>query len=152
MVLELPSEFPKADEIIDFENDSAIVSSYKKYKDQVKDDRIKAFFTMAPAIGFGFHNSEQTNKITAPILIVAGKGDSVALVKSNAEVYYRLSKIHLFDENIGHYIFLNEATEFGKKMVPVIPIDKPGVDRKKIHQETSKLALEFFKTRKIENN
>lgn len=145
---EMPAEFPETDEIIDFENDSLIVSSYNKYKNHVKDDRIKAFFVMAPAIGFGFHSKEQTDKITAPIFIVAGKGDLVAPVKNNAEKYHSLiktSKIHLFDKNVEHYIFLNESTEFGKEVAPEITIDNPTVDRKKIHKKTLELALDFFK-------
>lgn len=146
---EMPSEFPETNEIIDFENDSLIVSSYNKYKNQVKDDRLKAFFVMAPAIGFGFHSKEQTDKITEPIFIVAGKGDLVAPIKKNAEKYHSLiktTKIHLFDKNVGHYVFLNEPTEFGKEVAPAITIDNPSVDRKKIHEETLKLALEFFKS------
>ncbi len=143
----MPNEFPETDEIIDFENDSLIVLSYHRYKDHVKDERMKAFFTMAPAIGFGFHTKEQTNKITAPVFIVAGKGDTVAPVASNAEVYHDLiktSEIHLFNTNVGHYVFLNESTEFGKKVAPLITVDNPEVDRKEIHKETLKLAVDFF--------
>lgn len=143
----MPSEFPETDEIIDFENDSLIVSSYLKYKDHVKDERIKAFFTMAPAIGFGFHTRKQTNKITAPIIIVAGKGDAVAPVELNAEVYHNLietSKMHLFNTNVGHYVFLNESTEFGKKVAPLITVDNPEVNRKEIHEKTLELAIDFF--------
>lgn len=145
---EMPAEFPKTDEIIDFENDSLIVSSYNKYKSQVKEDRIKAFFVMAPAIGFGFHSKEQTGKITAPIFIVAGKGDTNTPIENNAKIYHSLiktSKIHLFDKNVGHYVFLNEPTEFGKEVAPEITIDKPAVDRKEIHEKTLGLALDFFK-------
>lgn len=144
----MPFEFPETDEIIDFENDSLIVSSYNKYKNQVKDDRFKAFFVMSPAIGFGFHSKMQTAKITAPIFIVAGKGDLVAPVKKNAEKYHSLiktSKIYLFDKKVGHYVFLNEPTEFGKEVVPEITVDNPTVDRKKIHEKTLELALDFFK-------
>ncbi|MBS9460974.1 hypothetical protein KIM67_01030 [Flagellimonas sp. 389] len=145
---EMPAEFPKTDEIIDFENDSLIVSSYNKYRNLVKDDRIKAFFVMAPAIGFGFHSTAQTEKITAPIFIVAGKGDTNTPIKNNAEKYNRLiktSQIHLFNEDVNHYVFLNEPTTFGKDIAPEITIDKPTVSRKKIHEETLKLALDFFK-------
>ncbi len=143
----MPSEFPETDEIIDFDNDSLIVLSYNTYKDYVKDERIKAYFVMAPAIGFGFHSKEQTNEITAPIFIVAGKGDLVAPVKKNAEKYHLLiksSKMHLFDKNVGHYIFLNEATEFGKEVAPSITVDNPGVDRNEIHEKSLELAVEFF--------
>lgn len=145
---EMPAEFPKTDEIIDFDTDSLIVSSYHTYKDHVKDDRIKAFFVMAPAIGFGFHSKEQTNKISAPVFIVAGKGDANTPVKNNAVKYNDLiktSKIHLFGKDVGHYVFLNESTEFGKQIAPEITIDKPTVSRKAIHEETLVLALDFFK-------
>ncbi|WP_438712594.1 alpha/beta hydrolase family protein [Aquimarina muelleri] len=145
----MPTEFPETDEIIDFEKDSLIVSSYNKYKNHVKDKRIKAFFVMAPAIGFGFHSPEQTDKITAPIFIVAGKGDLIAPVKNNAEKYHNLiktSEIHLFDKKVEHYVFLNESTEFGKKVAPAITMDNPTVERKKIHEKTLELALEFFKS------
>lgn len=145
---EMPPEFPKTDEVIDFDTDSLIVSSYLKYKDHVKDNRIKSFFVMAPAIGFGFNSEEQTQEITAPIFIVAGKGDSNTPVKKNAEHYHSLiktSQLHLFGEDVNHYVFLNEATDFGKEVAPIITIDKPTVDRKLIHEETLNLAVEFFK-------
>lgn len=143
----LPPEFPKTDEVIDFANDSLIVNSFNKYNKQVKDNRIKAFFAIAPAIGFGFHSKEQTKEITAPIFIIAGKGDTETPVKRNAENFHKLipsSKLHLFDESIGHYVFLNEGTEFGKKILPEITIDPPNVNRKEIHNATAKMALEFF--------
>ncbi|MEO9512989.1 MAG: hypothetical protein ABJN84_07395 [Flavobacteriaceae bacterium] len=145
----MPAEFPQTDEIIDFEKDSLIVSSFNKYKDSVKEDRIKAFFVMAPAIGFGFHSKEQTKEITAPVFIIAGKGDTNTSIKSNAENYHSLietSQIHLFDENVGHYVFLNEPTPFGREVAPEITVDKPLVNRREIHEETLKLAISFFKS------
>ncbi len=144
----LPPEFPETDEIIDFQTDNIIMSSYNKYKNSVKDDRIKAFFVMAPAIGFGFHSEKQTEKITAPIYIVAGKGDTNTPIKENALKYHDLiktSEIYLFDEFVNHYVFLNEATEFGKEVAPVICVDHPNTDRKQIHEKTLELATIFFK-------
>ncbi|MCK8523920.1 hypothetical protein M0D21_20250 [Aquimarina sp. D1M17] len=144
----MPPEFPQTDEVINFDTDSLIVASYKTYKNQVKDPRIKAFFVMAPAIGFGFHSQEQTKEITAPIFIIAGKGDSNTPIKNNAQKYHNLiktSSLHLFDEHVDHYVFLNEATAFGKKVAPAITIDHPNVNRKEIHDKTVNLAVEFFK-------
>ena len=145
---EMPPEFPKTDEEIDFDTDPQVVNSYKKYKDKVKDNRIKAFFVMAPAIGFGFHSKNQTKSIDAPILIVAGRGDTNTPIKGNAQVYHRListSKLHLLGDKVNHYIFLNEGTELGKKVMPTITIDLPGVDRKVIHGQVSQMAIAFFK-------
>ncbi len=144
----LPPEFPETDEVIDFENDSLIVASYKTYKDQVKDERIKAFFVMAPAIGFGFYSPEQTKEIAAPIFIVAGKGDTNTPIAANAENYHKLiknSELHLFNEFVNHYIFLNEGTAFGKEVIPNLTIDHPTVVRKEIHKKTAALAIDFFK-------
>lgn len=144
---EAPPEFPKTDEKIDFDKDSLIVASYLKYKDKVKDNRIKAFFVMAPAIGFGFHTKEQTKAITAPVFIVAGKGDTNTPVDGNAKHYHKLittSKLHLLGDKVNHYVFLNEPTEFGKKVAPAITIDDASVNRKKIHEEVTQLALKFF--------
>ncbi|MEW7291031.1 alpha/beta hydrolase family protein [Aquimarina sp. 2304DJ70-9] len=144
---EMPPEFPKTDEHIDFDTDSLIVASYNTYKDQVKDKRIKAFFVMAPAIGFGFHSEKQTETITAPIYIVAGKGDTNTPIQYNAQQYHRLIKsstLHLFDEHVNHYVFLNEATAFGKEVAPTITIDHPNVNRGEIHQKTVDLAIDFF--------
>tara|TARA_R110002072_G_scaffold106447_3_gene232487 strand:+ start:124 stop:1161 length:1038 start_codon:yes stop_codon:yes gene_type:complete len=144
---ELPPEFPVTDEVIDFKNDSLIISSYNTYGKQVKDARIKAFFTMAPAIGFGFHNKEQTKEITAPIFIVAGKGDINTPIKNNALKYHKLietSQLYLFDGDVNHYVFLNEPTDFGKQVAPEITIDPQGVDRAAIHNKVLELAIDFF--------
>jgi predicted dienelactone hydrolase len=145
---EMPPEFPKTEEIIDFDTDSLIVASYNKYKDQVKDNRIKAFFVMAPAIGFGFYSTEQTKTITAPVFIVAGKGDTNTPIEYNAQNYHRLikgSQLYLFGKHVNHYVFLNEATDFGKEILPRLTVDHPTVNRKAIHKKTVELAIDFFK-------
>lgn len=144
---ELPPEFPQTEEIIDFDQDSLILASYQQYKNQVKDERFKAFFVMAPAIGFGFHKPEQTQTITAPIMIVASKGDSNTPIAYNALQYHQLipsSELHLIHEKADHYVFLNEATKFGKTVAPAITIDASEINRQQIHQEVSTLAIDFF--------
>jgi len=144
---ELPPEFPKTDEVIDFQNDSLIVHSYETYKNKVKDHRMKAFFVMAPAIGFGFHSKEQMRAIDKPVFIVAGKGDTNTPIQHNALNYHELiisSELHLFNEHVNHYVFLNESTEFGKKVAPKITIDHEKIDRKEIHDKVVEMALDFF--------
>ncbi len=144
---ELPPEFPHTTELINFESDSLILASYHHYKDKVKDDRFSAFFVMAPAIGFGFHSKSQTAEITAPIFIVAGQGDANCPISENALRYHELiptSQLHLLDENTGHYVFLNEPTEFGKQIAPAICIDHAKVDRGEVHKKVFELAKDFF--------
>ena len=147
MPTKLPPEFPETDEVIDYGSDSEISESFQKYAGQVKDDRFKAFFVMAPAIGFGFHAAEQVVAIDRPIYIVAGRGDRETPVTTNALNFHRIipqSEIFLFDEPVGHYVFLNEATAFGKQVVPSICVDAEGVDRADVHAKTAELALTFF--------
>ena len=144
-----PPEFPKTDEVIDFETDSLILASYDKYRHKVKDERFKSFFVMAPAIGFGFHSKEQTKTITAPVFIVAGQADEICPIEENALKFKDLiptSEAHIFDGKVGHYVFLNEATDFGKEVAPFICVDPPGVDRADIHRQTTEMAVRFFES------
>jgi predicted dienelactone hydrolase len=143
----LPPEFPETDEVIDFENDAEITASFAQWGPRVKDDRIKAGFVMAPAIGFGFYDAAQTAAIDIPIFIVAGQGDRQTPVAMNAGNYHALipgSQLHLFGEDVGHYVFLNEGTEMGRQAVPFLLQDPPGVDRGEIHAQTAAMAVEFF--------
>ena len=55
------------------------------------------------------------------------------------------SQFLLIKGKAGHYVFLNEAAEPVKKNAPVYFTDDPTVDRHKIHQQVSTLAVEFFK-------
>lgn len=142
-----PPEFPETNEEIDYVNDPELVASFHRWAQRVKDDRIKAAFVMAPAIGFGFHDPRQTAEIDIPIFIVAGNGDRQTPVETDAGNYHRLiptSEIHLFEAPVGHYIFLNEGTAMGKQAVPMILQDAPGVDRGLIHAKTAKMAAAFF--------
>lgn len=143
----LPPEFPETDEPIDYATDPEIVASYQRWNDQVKDERFHAFFVMAPAIGFGFHREEHTADIDRPISIVCGEGDGETPAESNAVNFHRripTSELHLFPAPVGHYVFLNEATELGRQVAPFICVDPPGVDRAKIHAETAARAIPFF--------
>ena len=143
----LPPEFPKTDEKIDYATDAELNASFAKYNERVKDERLRAFFVMAPAIGFGFYQPEQTAAIDAPIFIVSGKGDKETPIKKNALVYDRLissSQVHLFGKRVGHYVFLGEATKFGRKVAPFVCKDHRSVDRAEIHEQTTELMLAFF--------
>lgn len=143
----IPPEFPDTTEKIDLFYDEKIVTSFNRYHNRIKDSRIKAFFVMAPAIGFGFNHPRQVKDITAPILIVAGKGDTNTPITSNAQVYHQLIKssaLYLFDKPVNHYTFLNEGTEFGKSILPAITIDHPDINRKEIHDKSIQLAIDFF--------
>lgn len=147
MEKDLPPEFPETAGRIHLLNDQELNQSYELFAGRVKDKRIKSFFVMAPALGSGFDSSQQFESVTAPVFMVAGRGDTNTPIASNAQNYHRListSKLTLFNEFVGHYVFLNEPTEFGKKVAPDICVDHPRVNRKEIHDTVFTLAKEFF--------
>ena len=45
---------------------------------------------------------------------------------------------------MGHYTFLAEPTELGRRLLPELCIDAPGVERAAIHRQVGELAAAFF--------
>ncbi|MFI5139111.1 MAG: alpha/beta hydrolase family protein [Sphingobacteriales bacterium] len=115
----------------------------------LKDSRIKAFFAICPAIGQGFVNKEQFAAIQSPVYIVGAQSDSIAPVKTNAKHYHELikgSKLMVTEGKIGHYVFLNEATDAYKRQAPFIFTDDVSVNRRQVHERVGQSAVEFFKS------
>jgi predicted dienelactone hydrolase len=101
---------------------------------------------MAPALGPAFAPAS-LYKITIPVAIVAGAGDSIVPVDANAK-YFAAQVPHaaltLFPGGVDHYTFLDECTPEGVSAVPQLCADRPGVDRAAIHKQTIDLAAKFF--------
>ena len=55
-------------------------------------------------------------------------------------------QLELFGRDVGHYVFLCEATEIGRCDEPVICADGPGVDRRAIHDQAAAMAERLFKS------
>jgi predicted dienelactone hydrolase len=109
------------------------------------DKRIKAVFAIAPVLGNIF-SEEGLSSIQIPVRIVVGEADQLAPVQENAAHF----AMHLKDAeltvlgSVGHYTFLGEGTEAGKKAAPMFCVDENGVDRAIVHQKVSRWAKEFF--------
>lgn len=115
----------------------------KSYHDQ----RIGAYFIMAPAVGDLSPSS--IREIQAPVFVIYGAGDEVLPVAEHAEKILGLlpkAEHHRFDSPAGHFIFLRRPTELGRAVIPHHLIrDAEGVDRSAIHQKTRSLARDLFK-------
>jgi predicted dienelactone hydrolase len=112
-----------------------------------KDGRIKAFVSLSPALGLGFNSTEQTKNIDSPVLIFGAENDQIAPIKTNAAFYSQLihdSKFKLLKGKVGHYIFLNEATEDLKKEARKYYVDDITVNRKEIHKNVETEIIYFF--------
>jgi predicted dienelactone hydrolase len=137
-------EFPG---LADAFNEESVTRSFENCP-PLKDNRIKAFFAICPAVGQGFNNKNQFATINDPVYIVGAESDSIAPVKTNAWHYHELinkSKFTLIKGKVGHYVFLSEAIEDVKKDAPIFFTDDPSVSRHEIHETVAQLAADFFK-------
>jgi predicted dienelactone hydrolase len=50
----------------------------------------------------------------------------------------------IFAGAVDHYTFLDECTPEGRSTMAAICVDKPGVDRAAVHDQTIDLATKFF--------
>jgi len=115
-----------------------------------KDERIKAVFAMAPALGPGM-TAEGLSQIDIPAAIIAAKDDDLITPAYHAEHYAR----HIPDSQLtlipkgGHFVFVTTCT-FIPKVVDffITEIDMCGrnieLDRATVHADVANMAIEFF--------
>jgi len=118
----------------------------KQIPDNLKDERIKAFVALSPALGLGFSTKDQF-KVQAPVLIIGTDNDKIAPVKSNAAKYHRFiptSQLQVLKGNLGHYIFLPKVKEYSAAEAIYFE-DPKGVDRTEVHREVGEMIIDFLK-------
>jgi predicted dienelactone hydrolase len=114
--------------------------------DSYRDPRIRAVFAIAPAVASAF-SPESLQKIAIPVEIVAGEADKIAPPAENAQFFaanIKGAKLTILPGGVAHYTFLDVGTETGKKQLPQLFVDNPGVDRKAVHDQVAQMAAEFF--------
>ena len=114
--------------------------------DSYRDPRIRAVFAIAPAVARAF-TPESLQKIGIPVEIVAGAADSIAPPAENAQFFaanIKGAQLTILPGGVGHYTFLDVGTEAGKKQLPQLFVDNPGVDREAVHQQVAEMAAGFF--------
>lgn len=140
--LEIP-EYPNLAKYLD---DSTLLAGAKNYP-PLHDKRIKAFFSISPALGPGFISAKQVKDIAGPVCIVGSQSDSIAPVKTNALRYHELikgSQYYVNPGKTGHYVMLQEAIDEVKKEAPTYFTDDPSVSRHQVHLKVDSLAVGFF--------
>ncbi|MEM8977382.1 MAG: signal peptidase, partial [Pseudomonadota bacterium] len=122
--------------------------SMDRHSKSYQDSRVKAVVSIAPAPPVRAFEPHSLQEIAIPVHIIVGRGDTEApfdecalwLQKQNAAF-----DVDLLDTNVGHYVFLPEATETGKKLEPSICSDPDGVDRRAIHDNTVAATEQLFR-------
>jgi predicted dienelactone hydrolase len=141
---EFPDSITKSAELARTDPDfaAALRDSGKSYREP----RIRAVFAIAPALAPAF-TPESLAAIAIPVAIVAGAGDPIVPVAENAERYAAAiphAELTVFPGAVGHYTFLDLCTPEGRKALPSLCLDAPGVDRAAIHRGTIEHAATFF--------
>lgn len=114
--------------------------------DSYRDPRIRAVFAIAPAVAQAF-TPESLHAIAIPVEIVAGAADPIAPPADNAQFFasnITAAKLTILPGGVAHYTFLDVGTEAGKKQLPQLFVDNPGVDREAVHKQVSQMAVDFF--------
>lgn len=114
----------------------------------LKDDRLKAVFSIAPSLGEGFVRQRQVAQVRVPVYIIGSQSDSMSPVRPNARHYHQLivgSGYYEFPGKTGHYVMLNEAIEEVKKSDPTYFTDDPSVNRHAVHERVIELSTQFFR-------
>ena len=112
------------------------------------DPRVKAVFLMAPAT-WCYSNPKALKSLKTPVAIAATVSDEVLAFDEHMQpliIQSVPSRLKLLRNGATHFVFLNRASESGRKILGErVFQDPPGVDRNEIHHEIGAFAVDFFK-------
>jgi predicted dienelactone hydrolase len=86
-------------------------------------------------------------QINIPVEIVAGAADRIAPPAENAQFFaanIKNATLTILPGAVGHYTFLDVGTDVGKRQLPDLYVDNPGVDREAVHKQVAQMAADFF--------
>ncbi|MDB5634747.1 MAG: hypothetical protein JWR49_3602 [Tardiphaga sp.] len=112
-----------------------------------RDARFKSALLLATGRGLLGFNEASLAAIEAPARIVIGGADPTLHAATWLHRYMRGSTLDVLAPEVGHYVFLPEATEAGRRATPATCVDAPGVNRAAIHERIAAAAKELFGAR-----
>jgi predicted dienelactone hydrolase len=143
-----PREFPDlADHLPGLLESSAIFrDSWARMSDCYLDTRVKAALMLAPGNSVLGCSEDGLRLITTPSRIVVGGSDFVLPVSNWLHERLATSALDRLAAEVGHYVFLPQATDAGRQASPDCCIDAPGVDRSSVHVHIAAVAAELFQS------
>ncbi|WP_028793659.1 alpha/beta hydrolase family protein [Thalassobaculum salexigens] len=145
-----PREFPDlSDRFEDLLRRSApFRASLERQSRSYADPRVRAVVAFAPAPPVRGFRPDSLAGIRLPVSIMVGRADLEA-PHEDCALWLRQQNpafaVELLGETVGHYVFLNEATDFGRAEAPEICLDPPGIDRRAIHDQAAAFAEAHFR-------
>jgi predicted dienelactone hydrolase len=110
-----------------------------------RDPRVKAVFSIAPAMGEGF-KPQGIKQARIPVLLITGGHDIITPAALNANYFHT----HIKDSEIlkiscaEHYTFLNTCSPLGTRRFPHMCEDRSSINRHKVHRETARRIVVFL--------
>ena len=146
-----PPEFPDLPDRVEglLRSSPTFRASLERQSLTYADPRIRAVTAIAPPPPVRGFRPKTVAAIRLPVAILVGQADPEApheacalwLKQQNPEF-----AVELLGETVGHYVFLNEATDLGRREAPQICLDAPGVDRRAIHDRAAAFADAHFRS------
>ena len=138
--LDGPREFPSLVDAVEAVRATSPVlrASIERQSISYRDPRIRRAAVLAPAPTIRGFASDTLAGIAVPLLATAGGADREAPPGLCAEWLCRQmpeARFEALGADVGHYVFLNECTDWGCTVEPEICVDPPGVVRRAIHQQ-----------------
>ena len=133
---------PHVPDHLSAETTASMVRSSESYRDE----RIKAVFAIAPALGEAF-NQDSFIDVHIPVSLMAGTEDKIAPVQTNIHRIAGLlpnATVQMVP-GAGHETYLDTCLPGMGDRLPATCNDGPGVDRDAVHAQAVEEALAFFK-------
>jgi len=122
-------------------------ASMARAGDSYRDNRVKAVFAIAPALGEAFDSASFAD-VNIPVSLLAGTADVTVPVETNIRRiagFIPSAKVTMVP-GAAHYTFLDTCLPAVAARLANICTDHPGVDRDTVHTQTIEQALDFFTT------
>lgn len=146
-----PREFPDIAERVEplLATSAAFRAAWQRQSDNLRDPRVRSVVALAPAPPVrGFRAASLAAMTDVGVTIISGEGDDEAPWGACALWLSHLIPccgLHSLGTAIGHYPFLCEGTKLGRRMLPEIFVDAPGIDRRAVHEEVAALTLDALR-------
>lgn len=141
-----PREFPDlVDHLPRLMQESLIFrDSWARMSASYHDRRIKAALLLAPGRSVQGFSDASIAGINVPSRIMVGGADFLLPAARWLQERLPHSELDIMADDAGHYIFMPESTEQGRRADPTCCVDPPSIDRGDIHRKVTAAAADLF--------
>lgn len=146
-----PREFPNlADEMPKLGQNPVFRVAWRRRRADFADHRFRRAVAIAPGRSVVGFSQESLRTINRPVQVFGGDQDTVAPPSECCRWLYENipnCKYEILSGGVGHFAFLPEGSQIGRKDAPELFLDREGVRRSSIHNHVAERAAVFFQGR-----